>query len=163
MSDSGATQPTGLFHVGLTVRDLETSLHFYVDMVGMTVIERLHRRSKNFDALMSNAVATEVKVAYLTLGPFCLQLIQYVAGGGDPLPLGHNKAGNPHLCFYVDDVRATYEAVRARGDVRITSEVVQVGPTMLSFYTADPDGVPVELLQLTPPVEGWTGSVDVED
>jgi catechol 2,3-dioxygenase-like lactoylglutathione lyase family enzyme len=152
-----------LFHVGLTVEDLDASLRFYVDVVGMEVMERIHRRSRNFDELMSNLTGTEVKVAYLTAGAFCLQLIEYVRGGGDTLPLAHNKVGNPHLCFYVPDVRATFRDVQQRGDVPITSDVVQVAPTMLSFYVSDPNGVPVEFLERTAPVADWTGSVDIDD
>lgn len=166
MSDSCSDPASGgaeLFHVGLTVDDLDASLVFYTEVVGMEVTERIHRRSKHFDELMANAGQTEVKVAYLALGPFCLQLIEYVTGGGDRLRLGHDKAGNPHLCFYVADANATYDRIVARGDVRVTSHVVQVAPTMLSFYTVDPTGVPVEFLQRTPPVEHWAGSVDVEE
>jgi hypothetical protein len=32
--------------------------------------------------------------------------------------------------------------------VKIISDVVQITPSMRSFYVADPDGVPVELLQV---------------
>ena len=153
---------TSLFHAGLTVRDLGSSVRFYRDAVGFSVTETLHRRSAAFDDLMSNAGPTEVKVAYLDLDGFTLQLIQYVAGAGQPLALDHNRPGNPHLCFYVDDVAATRRQLVARGDVEITSELTQVAPTMLSFYVRDPDGVPLEFLERTAPVGGWTSSVDVE-
>jgi catechol 2,3-dioxygenase-like lactoylglutathione lyase family enzyme len=150
-----------LFHVGLTVRDLEASLAFYRDVVGFDVTERLHRRSAAFDRLMGHEASTEVKVAYLDLSGFTLQLIEYVSGSGPALELGHDKAGNPHFCFYVDDAAATRSALEQRGDVEITSGLTQVSPTMLSFYVNDPDGVPVEFLESTAPVEDWTGSVDV--
>jgi hypothetical protein len=37
----------------------------------------------------------------------------------------------------------------ARGDVKSTSEIVQVSPSMRSFFTIDPDGVPIEFMELT--------------
>jgi glyoxylase I family protein len=154
---------SGLFHVGLTVCDLERSLAFYSGVVGFEVEERLHRRSAAFDDLMGNESATEVKVAYLSLDGFTLQLIEYAQGAGPALQLDHNRPGNPHLCFYVDDAAATHALLRAGGDVEITSEPTQVSPTMLSFYTRDPDGVPVEFLERTEPVEGWSRSVDITD
>jgi catechol 2,3-dioxygenase-like lactoylglutathione lyase family enzyme len=152
-----------LFRVGLTVGDLEQSLSFYVGAVGFEVVERIHRRSAAFDELMGNGSATEVKVAYLSLDGFVLQLIQYAQGSGAPLQLDHNRPGSPHLCFYVDDAEATHARLAAAGDIEITSEPTQVSPTMLSFYTRDPDGVPVEFLERTEPVKGWSRSVDVTE
>lgn len=137
-----------LFHAGLTVKNLERSLAFYRDVAEMTAGEHLEVRSKAFDTLTNNPGAA-LKVAHLTAGTFMLQLIEYTAGGGTELELHHNKAGSPHLCFYVPDVEAKYKAVQQRGDVKITSGLVQIAPNMRSFYTEDPDGVPVEFLQLT--------------
>ncbi len=92
-----------LFHVGLTVKNLERSLAFYRDVAEMTEEEHLEVRSKAFDTLTNNPGAA-LKVAHLTAGTFMLQL---------------------------------------------TSGLVQIAPTMRSFYTEDPDGLPVEFLQLT--------------
>jgi catechol 2,3-dioxygenase-like lactoylglutathione lyase family enzyme len=139
-----------LFHVGLTVKNLERSIAFYRDVVGMkeTDWRMMNAKSKEFDTLTNNPGA-ELNVAHLTLGPFMLQLIEYVAKGGTTLNLHHNNVGSPHLCIYIPDVEAKYKELRQRGDVTITSGLVQITPTMRSFYTEDPDGVPVEFLQKT--------------
>lgn len=139
-----------LFHVGLTVKNLERSLAFYRDVAGMKEHEwrMMNVTSKAFDTLTNNSGA-ELKVAHLTAGPFMLQLIEYVAAGGTTLDLHHNNVGSPHMCFYVPDVEAKYRELQQRGDVTITSGLVQIAPNMRSFYTEDPDGVPVEFLQVT--------------
>ena len=137
-----------LFHVGLTVKNLERSLAFYRDVVGMKEGERLEVKSKAFDTLTNNPGA-QLKVAHLTAGPFMLQLIEYAAAGGTTLDLHHNNVGSPHMSFYVPDIEAKYREVQQRGEVKITSGLVQIAPTMRSFYTEDPDGVPVEFLQVT--------------
>ncbi len=137
-----------LFHVGLTVKNLERSLAFYRDVAEMTEEEHLEVRSKAFDTLTNNPGAA-LKVAHLTAGTFMLQLIEYAAGGGSTLDLHHNNVGSPHMSFYVPNVEAKYKEVQRRGDVKITSGLVQIAPTMRSFYTEDPDGLPVEFLQLT--------------
>jgi lactoylglutathione lyase len=139
-----------LFHVGLTVKNLERSIAFYRDVAGMKEHgwRMMNARSKEFDTLTNNPGA-ELKVAHLTAGPVMLQLIEYVAAGGQTLDLHHNNVGSPHFCFYVPDVEAKYRELKARGDVVITSGLVQIAPNMRSFYTADPDGVPVEFLQRT--------------
>jgi lactoylglutathione lyase len=139
-----------LFHVGLTVKNLERSIAFYRDVVGMKENEwkMMNAKSKEFDTLTNNPGA-ELNVAHLTLGPFMLQLIEYAAKGGVTLDLHHNNVGSPHLCIYVPDVEAKLKEVQQRGDVVITSGLVQIAPNMRSFYTEDPDGVPVEFLQRT--------------
>ena len=45
--------------------------------------------------------------------------------------------------------QSAYKEVQQRGDVTITSGLVQIAPTMRSFYTEDPDGMPVEFLQVS--------------
>ena len=55
-----------LFHVGLTVKDLERSIAFYRDVVGMKENEwrMMNAKSKEFDTLTNNPGA-ELKVAHL--------------------------------------------------------------------------------------------------
>jgi catechol 2,3-dioxygenase-like lactoylglutathione lyase family enzyme len=137
-----------LFHVGLTVKDLERSLRFYRDVAQMTGGEIFDGRSKEFDTLTNNPGA-QLRCVHLKAGSFILQLLEYKAGGGGVLDLHHNKVGSPHLSFYVPDVEAKYAELKRRGDVTITSGLVQIARNMRSFYTEDPDGVPVEFLQIT--------------
>ncbi len=137
-----------LLHTGLTVTDLDRSLTFYRDVVGMTQSAAFEGHNDWFDRLTNN-VGTDLRVAHLRLGSFELQLIEYRAGGsGDHAELAHNRIGSPHLCFLVDDVEAKFASVRARGDVTITSEVTDLVAGARSFYTTDPDGVPVEFVQV---------------
>jgi len=137
-----------LYHVGLTVKNLERSLAFYRDVAGMEQAGQVvELRSKEFDTLTNNSGAA-LRVAHLTAGTFMLQLVEYAAAGGNVLELGHHHVGSPHLCFHVDDVAAKYRELQGRGDVRITSGLVRITPITQSFYAADPDGVPVEFLQM---------------
>jgi glyoxylase I family protein len=135
-----------LFHVGLTVKDLQRSLSFYRDVAGMEAREIIIGESPEFDTLTNNPGA-RLRAVHLTSGSFMLQLLQYEAGGGTTLDLHHNNIGSPHFCFYIPDVEAKYAEIKRRGDVKITSGIVPIAHNMRSFYTEDPDGVPVEFLQ----------------
>jgi catechol 2,3-dioxygenase-like lactoylglutathione lyase family enzyme len=137
-----------LFHIGLTVKDIERSIAFYRDVAGMSTGEVFVGGSKEFDTLTNNTNA-KLKVTYMTAGSFMLQLIEYTAAGGAVADLHHNNVGSPHISLYVPDVEAKYAQLQRRGDVKITSGLVQIARNMRSFYTEDPDGVPVEFLQLT--------------
>jgi len=138
---------TGLFHIGLCVADLDRSIDFYTNVAGMTLVESHVSRSDTFDAL-SNNKDSQLAVAYLALGGFRLQLVQYLRAGGVTLDVHHNNVGSPHMSLFVDDVDSEMDRVRSL-DVRVTSDIVVLSETMRSFYVEDPDGVPVEFLQLT--------------
>lgn len=138
---------SSLYHVGLTVTDLEKSIIFYRDVVGMKEEYYSEIASNSFDELIANS-GVQIRFCYLTLESFRLQLIEYVSGSDtNALALQHNKAGNPHLSIWVEDVAAKYEEVASRNDVTITSRIVtqeykDIGAR--TFYVTDPDGVQVE-------------------
>jgi len=150
---SARATPAAFFHVGLCVSDLDASIRFYEVVAGLRVTERHVSESVKFDEL-SNNTGTRLAVCYMRTGDFRLQLVQYLRAGGSTNEVRHNNVGSPHLSFFVDDVDAEFERLSGLGWVSIASPLVTLGPPMRSFYTLDPDGVPVELLQLTGPEPG---------
>jgi catechol 2,3-dioxygenase-like lactoylglutathione lyase family enzyme len=168
-----------LFHIGLTVTDLDRSTAFYRDVVGLRDdydwssrtdwsgadfsttsggVRYIGIKSEAFAELTSNPAA-EILTAYLRSdNGLLLQLTQYVAGGGGTVELAHDRAGSPHFCFYVEDSAAKRAELEQRGDVKILSDLVQITPHMRSFYVADPDGVPIELLQHSVPTGSDNGA-----
>jgi catechol 2,3-dioxygenase-like lactoylglutathione lyase family enzyme len=134
-----------LNHMGLTVRDLEASVAFYRDVAGMTEGRRNETGGPWFDRLTGNEGA-RIRVAHLTLGGFTLQLVQYLAAGGEALTLHHRRGGNPHLCFNVPDFQRRRELALACGSAFV-SPIERLPGGKRSFYVADPDGLPVELME----------------
>ena len=141
---------TKLYHIGITVSDLERSLAFYREVIGMEVVSRNEVSGAWFDQLTDNHGA-RFRVAHLRQGDFVLQLVQYLAAGGERLRLGHNQVGNPHMSFYAEDVERKYAEVRGRAGQRVSPLVTIAVSGRRSFYTYDPDGVPVEFIQAPAP------------
>ncbi len=131
--------------MGLTVADLEESIAFYRDVVGMRELFRSEAGGEWFDRLTANRGA-RLRVAHLALGSLQLQLVEYLAAGGERLRLAHRHVGNPHLCFAVDDVgdRHARLAAEARHPISPLVEIAETG--LRSFYVSDPSGVLVEFL-----------------
>jgi len=133
-------------HVGLTVGDLDASLAFYTEVVGMTVVVPRYRSGGAwFDTLTGNHGAA-IDVAMLQSGSLVLQLVQYHQGGDPVAFTGHARVGNVHLSIDVDDVEKKRAAIARTHDP--TPIVGLPFPGARSFYVHDPDGVPVEFLQL---------------
>ena len=155
------------YHLGLTVRSIVASSRFYREVVGLvpsndgakegtaqpTVladgVEVFDVRSENFDRLTNNP-GSEFSYQYLDSldGRLTLQLVEYRAGGGGETAPAHNRSGTPHLSFFVDDLDQKRRDAETRGDVKITSGIVQMRSNMRSFYVQDPDGIPVEFLEV---------------
>lgn len=129
-----------LSHVGLTVSNLDRSLAFYRDVAGMNegaIVEGENRQSGQ---------PVRMRMIHLATGSFLLQLIEYNPAG-KTLELQQNNIGCIHISFYVPDVDAKYAEIKARGDVKITTPINQMGSQLRGFYTEDPDGLPVEFVQ----------------
>ena len=135
-----------LAHIGLTVSDLERSTAFYRDVAGMTAVHQQEFRSDAFDELTNNP-GSHIRIALLTAGPLTLQLVEYLAGGGEALALEHKNVGTPHFAFWVDDVAQLFARLRRNPDVELASKLIEIAPGITSFYALDPDGLPVEFAE----------------
>jgi lactoylglutathione lyase len=142
----------GFFHGGVNVADLDRSLGFYRDVLGLEVLwERVFTEPYIFQIIGQRA--EQVRAAYLRVpgSEAVIELLEYRPSpppAPRPAPM---DGGRGHLCFYVHDSRAAYDAVLAAGlTPRSPAPVpVAVGPNAgaLNFYVDDPDGYGVELFQ----------------
>jgi lactoylglutathione lyase len=125
-----------LLHTMLRVGDLERSLAFYTEVLGMKLLRR-----KDYPG-----------------GRFTLAFVGYGAERDTTvLELTHNwdsssydiGTGYGHIAIGVDDIHATCGAIGARGG-RVVRQPgpMKHGSTVIAFVE-DPDGYKVELIQLS--------------
>ena len=145
---------TGINHVGLTVTSVARSLRFYCDVVGFEQVSRHEVAGDWFDTLTRNEGA-RLDVAMVALGGLVLQLVEYTAAGGAALSLAHHHVGNPHLSVDVDDLDTRHAALAQVPELGVTPIVDIMGSGIRSFYVHDPDGVPVEFIQMPPRSRGY--------
>lgn len=145
---------TGFFHGGITVSDMDRSLAFYRDGLGLEM---------EFDRILDAPYLREVlglefesiRAVYLRIpGGGFVELLEYRGierFSAASRPCDH---GAGHLCLYVDDVAGMWERLRGFGASARSAGVVDItaGPNAgaRSIYTSDPDGYPVELFQKRP-------------
>lgn len=123
-----------ILHTMLRVGDLDASIRFYTEVLGM----RLLRKNDYPD------------------GKFTLAFVGYEdESEGAAIELTHNwdtdkydlGTGYGHIALQVDDAYAACEEVKKRGGV-VTREAgpMKHGTTVIAFV-ADPDGYKIELIQ----------------
>jgi len=123
-----------LLHTMLRVGDLQRSINFYTDVLGM----RLLRTSENTEYKYSLAF-----VGYTDESEGAVIELTY-NWGVDSYDLG-NAYG--HIALGVDDVAATCERIRkAGGNVTREAGPVKGGTTVIAFIE-DPDGYKIELIE----------------
>jgi lactoylglutathione lyase len=127
-----------LLHTMLRVGDLQRSIAFYTDVLGMTLLRTTQRPDQKYDLAFvgygRNPEHAEIELTY-----------NY---GVDKYELG---SAFGHLAIGVADVAATCAALRDKaaalgGAVTREPGPVKGGSTVIAFVT-DPDGYKIELIE----------------
>jgi catechol 2,3-dioxygenase-like lactoylglutathione lyase family enzyme len=142
-----------MHHVGITVKDLDASIRFYHDVLGL---EFLNEPTPWFDQPeLGPAVGVPgaaLRQASLLVGDTMLELLEYKKPPSETaVPLNSNNVGASHVAFLVEDIEAKKAELEAQG-VTFFSAVNVVDDGVLDgwrwVYFADPDGYPMELVEI---------------
>jgi catechol 2,3-dioxygenase-like lactoylglutathione lyase family enzyme len=139
-------------HTGITVRDLDRSVRFYHDLLGLKVATE---PSPWFDGPeLGGGVGVpgaELRMVCLRLGDTLLELLEYrTPPSPTERPLLSHCVGASHVAFQVGDIRAAKAELEAAGvefysDINVVDEGVLAGWRWV--YFSDPDGYPLELVE----------------
>jgi catechol 2,3-dioxygenase-like lactoylglutathione lyase family enzyme len=139
-----------LNHIGVTVGDLDVSLAFWRDQVGLRELGRGTVAWEHLDRIVG-LDGTRIEWAELEIpGGAFLELFSYLQPPAAPLPRGGvNRPGTMHICLEVEDIEQVAARLLAAGYEARSSGVVTIPDgTYQGFkdiYFLDPDGVTLEL------------------
>jgi catechol 2,3-dioxygenase-like lactoylglutathione lyase family enzyme len=144
-----------LYHVGFTVSDIERSIEFYRDGLGLTLYQRWQGTAEYLSRITGfPGVRLEIALLKSADGGALLELLQYVTHPASPTDRETNRPGNGHVCFRVPDIHGACEELRRRGVRLISDQPVEITAGVhqgaYGVYLRDPDGFTVELFQPRP-------------
>jgi catechol 2,3-dioxygenase-like lactoylglutathione lyase family enzyme len=140
---------TDYLHVGISVRNLNKSVKFYTEVLGMEEGIRVSHKGETISKVVAVEDA-EVDVGYVTKGIHRLELIEYKNKDNAKLNTTYKSQDDPglvHIAFIVDDVDEIYQKIKALGyEFNSAPMVTRKNGPKIAFFRG-PDNVIIELYQ----------------
>ena len=139
------------FHTGFVVKDLEKSVDFYSNVLGMRIAARMARKGDFINQVLAFPDA-HIKGAFVDKGEgHQLELIQYINPASGPGGIARNDLGATHLAFYVEDIDKFYEETKERG-LQFNNPPASLADDhgnlqRKALYAQDPDGNWLEFVE----------------
>lgn len=138
---------TRVNHTGISVADMDRSLRFYVDVLGLELVLDLDVVDQPGLETVVGMAGVVGRVVFLDVGDTRIELWEYRSPVGALIRADHIPAdrGVTHVAFTVDDVDAMYRRLTEAG-VTVLSPPQDLG-LHKTMYARGPDGEYVELLE----------------
>lgn len=138
-------------HVGVTVVDLDRSIAFWEQLLGVPARQRMVLDGPQVARLVGYP-DVRIERCWMDLpGGVELELLQYLDRPEPPYAEGTAHPGNVHVCIAVDDMGTAHRHALACGASPVGDGPIEVraGPNAGGrvAYVRNPDGVTIELLE----------------
>ncbi len=144
-----------IYHVGLTVSDMDRSIRFYRDVLGLQFQGEILMEGPSTEAMFQRKNC-KARVAYLNgsdkSGMPPVELIQFVDTTVHPQRADLFTTSVSELCFYTEDIEKMYQYLQEQ-QVECLSAPQSFDFTAggfgksKAFYFRDPDGIVLEMMQ----------------
>lgn len=137
---------TKLEHVALSVSDLDRSLKFYTEAMGLKLARIIDCPVEMGLGDVAGMPGCTAKIAHLESEHVMLELFEYHDPEGRPIPQDRRQAdiGLIHIGFASTDARGDHKRLKEHG-VEFFSDPIEFRPGVWLFYFRGPDGEVCEL------------------
>jgi catechol 2,3-dioxygenase-like lactoylglutathione lyase family enzyme len=148
---------TAVDSVGLTVADMDRSVAFYTQVLTFEKVSDVEVWGEAFEHLQG-VFGVRMRVVRLRLGDEFLELAEYLAPRGRPIPVDSRSHDRwfQHVAIIVSDIDRAYQRLRehkvqhaSTGPQRLPDWNPNAGGIQ-AFYFKDPDGHALEILSFPP-------------
>jgi catechol 2,3-dioxygenase-like lactoylglutathione lyase family enzyme len=137
---------TSFAHTGITVSDLDRSIGFFRDALGLEVTDKIHCTGDMFEQV-TGVPGCVIDVVYVSLPNHTLELLCY----SNPADKTSSQLrpcdnGHLHISLNVDDIDAVIAAGKKYGFAPV-NPIQTDHDGMRVIYTKGPDNLIIELMQ----------------
>ncbi len=144
-------------HINIVVTDLERSVKFYTETLGLEKINSAHLEGEWIESIVGiEGVVADVVFVVAPNGEPRIELLSYKTPKGEPLEPNSlaNTPGLRHIAFQVDDIEGMTARLKKAG-VPLVSDPIAVPSSVIKHdagrktlcYFHDPDGVLLEIAE----------------
>lgn len=135
-------------HVNIVVSNIERSISFYRDILGLELIFEKEVCSDSFSRGVGlKNVKAKIVMLKLKGENTLIELIQYYQPVGEKITtMQPNTLPYFHVAFKVKDLHEMYQKLKEQG-VIFLSEPQKLGDDVIFCYFRDPDGVILEFIE----------------
>jgi len=159
-NDSGTTMPSdfkiiGFRHVGIIVKDLIASLHFYENFLGLKLLQK-HVDDSDYISEVTGVTGIIADYAKLEIpGGQILELLSYPSHQFPKNEREIIQPGEAHLAFQVSCIEAAFTFVVSAGIPFISAPVISSEKIAKVFFCLDPDGYRIEFVEMITDSYSW--------
>ena len=140
---------TQLRHVGVVVKDLETSLHFYKDLLGFKIRKEMEEECPYIDIVLGlkNVRLKTVKLMPPPGGGGIELLYYYSPGSPQRTPCAIHERGISHFALTIENLDQEYDRLLQQGVKFNSSPQIDPDGGAKVVFCQDPDGNHIELTE----------------
>jgi catechol 2,3-dioxygenase-like lactoylglutathione lyase family enzyme len=145
------TMIKAMHHTAICVKDMDRSLAFYRDLLGMKVTIDSRISGPDIDKILS-LENSEARRVYVAGYGGRIELFQFDSPKSRPLPDDFRvcDVGITHVAFEVENIPEIYEDLSVKG-VKFHNPPLAVKGRGMVCYLRDPDGIVLEFIELFTP------------
>ena len=138
-------------HIGFVVTNLDESLKFYSDLLGLKLYRRFTEKGEFIDKLTGIDDVTLEWAKLIIPSGGLIELLQYHShpNSSSPIDSGFpsNRLGCSHAALTVDDLSSLYLKIIEAGYNCKSKPLIAPGGKAKILYCHDPDGAILELIE----------------
>jgi glyoxylase I family protein len=143
---------TAADHTGITVSNLERSLHFWQNVLGFEFSHRAHQSGEMADEI-TGVKGAELQLAVVKAPGHKIELLEYLAPPDrkQHVDVRPCDVGSVHVALIVDNLDAVLEKIVASGwRAAGKPQTLKTGPNAgkCVVYVRDPDGTTIEFMEM---------------
>ena len=140
---------TEVRHIGIVVKNIENSLKFYRDLLGLQIQRAMNESGEYIDNMLG---FKDVKVKTVKMsapnGLTLVELLEFDVPKGSNLSRHVNDIGASHVAFTVSNIDEVYDKLKQSGiKFNAPPQLSPDGYAKVTFCL-DPDNTPVELVEV---------------
>jgi glyoxylase I family protein len=128
-------------HISVQVTNLERAKHFYLDILGLSVLFDVELEGPGLDSVTGSAGAKGRMVGCLVPGGGMIELVQGIGHGSAV----DGKSDSMIFSLCVEDLDEAYRSLKSAGIQPLQEPAGVEGVRM--FFVRDPDGRQIELIE----------------